>query len=282
MNACIIIDKILNGPQPCDREAVMAEFYRIANALIAADKEQAKPLVAMAARHLGQEGALGLIVHFILDNFVGEQAINKAQLLTDHLEMVATGRDDQTYLNQTIDTLTELVGIIPCSQAIESTLAKYPTSLPMWAARATLREQLDSEGRGLSDLRSVLTHANAPQAEMRFLELAAAERRLSPQDLEQWQSLPKAQRESPEAAYLGGLIALRQGEAEEAVALLTDAPPQHDGRHLFELALAHLESPDEDGVENATAALTRLLADYPRSSLAQNAGSFLRQLSPRP
>ena len=65
----------------------------------------------MAARQLQKEGALGLIVHFILDNFVGDEAINKVQLLTDHLEMVATGRDDQTYLNQTIDALTDSLSI---------------------------------------------------------------------------------------------------------------------------------------------------------------------------
>ena len=77
-------------------------------------------------------------------------------------------------------------------------------------------------------------------------------------------------------------MALRQGKADKAVELFADGAPQHDGRHLFELALAHLESTAEDGVESASAALTQLQKDYPNSLLAQNAGSFLSQLSPRP
>jgi TolA-binding protein len=77
-------------------------------------------------------------------------------------------------------------------------------------------------------------------------------------------------------------MALRQGQADEAVVLFAKAAPQHDGRHLFDLALAHLEGTAVDGVEKATAALQQLVTDYPKSSLSQNAGSFIRQLSPRP
>jgi TolA-binding protein len=281
-DACSILDQVLSGPHPCDRSAVRSEFYRVANQLAAADQKQAQQLVAMARGQLKSEGAFGEIVHFLMSYPSEAEPVDASELLLAHLEMIATARDNADYLNQTLDALTQEVGIIECSRVVENTLDNYPTSLPMWTVRAALNARIESEGQGLDDLRTVLTHAQSPRARMRFLTLAAAERRLSPADTEQWQKLPKDLLKSPEGAYLRALMALRQGKADKAVELFADGAPQYDGRHLFELALAHLESTAEDGVESACAALTQLQKDYPNSLLAQNAGSFLRQLSPRP
>lgn len=281
-NACIILDKILRGPHGFDRDAVLGQFYQLAGRLAEVDKQQTQQLAALASGHVAKHGARGLIVHFLLNNRTKSLEINARKLLLDHLEMIATGQDNEDLLNETVDGLLTRIGIVACNQEVDRLLDKYPTSLPLWAVRAGLRARLDGDAEGLADLRTVLTHADDPQARLRFLGLAAAERRLSPEDLKLWKKLPKALLDSPTGAYVQALMALRQGQADAAVALFAKAAPQHDGRHLFDLALAHLEGTAEDGVALATAALQQLLKDYPKSSLAQNAGSFILQLSPRP
>lgn len=281
-NACVILDKILRGPHPCDRDALLGEFYRLAGLLVEADEKQAQLMAVLASGHIAREGARGLIVHFLLNNRIESLEIDAAKLLRDHLVMIANGQDNEDQLNQTMDALLAQVGIVECNLEVESLLAKYPTSLPLWTVRAALRARLDSDPEGLSDLRTVLTHTEAPQAQLRFLGMAAAERRLSAEDIQMCTKLPKALLDSPTGAYVQALMALRQGQADEAVVLFAKAAPQHDGRHLFDLALAHLEGTAVDGVEKATAALQQLVTDYPKSSLSQNAGSFIRQLSPRP
>ena len=77
------------------------------------------------------------------------------------------------------------------------------------------------------------------------------------------------------------MLALRLGAADAAIDKFLQAAPQADGRHLYELASAYLQSTAPDSVANAIAALNKLRSDYPKSSLARHAGSFVRQLSPR-
>jgi tetratricopeptide (TPR) repeat protein len=128
----------------------------------------------------------------------------------------------------------------------------------------------------------VLTHALDPNAELSFLATAAAQRKLTPDDSKRLSKLPAELLASPQGEYVQGLIALRQGNADEAIERLLKAAPQTDGRHLYELALAYTESSAEESRENAIATLERLSKRYPKSSLARNARSFVRQLTPQP
>jgi tetratricopeptide (TPR) repeat protein len=159
---------------------------------------------------------------------------------------------------------------------------RYPTALPLWAARVALHQRLDDDPAALTELRTVLTHALAPSAELTFLGMAAAQRQLIPADIQRMSLLPAKLLVSPTGEYVQGLIALRQGQPDVAIACLLKAAPQHDGRHLYELALAYTQSAAANSRENAIAALEQLRKDYPKSSLARNARSFIRQLSPQP
>jgi len=282
LTACTILDKVLNGPHPCDRDAVRGAFYQLAEQLIQADRKHGQLLAVLASRYIATDGALGQTVHFLLDNPVKALQLNTTQLLRDHLEMIATGRDDQTRLQATLTALIARTNTASTSEYIDTLLERYPTSVPLWSVRASLTYRQDRDPRGLAELRTVLTHADDPEASLRFVGLVTAARVLQPADLKLWQQLPKALKESPQGAYVQGMIALRQGKPDEAIEFLQKAAPQHDGRHLFDRALAYLESADPDGTTKAKTLLQQLLADYPKSSLAQNAGSFVRQLAERP
>jgi hypothetical protein len=111
--------------------------------------------------------------------------------------------------------------------------------------------------------------------------MAAAQRMLTPEDAKQLDTLTKELLASPKGEYVQALLAARKGAAEEAIDRFLKAAPQSDGRHLYELALTYLQSNQPDTIAKSVAALEALRANYPKSSLAQNAGSFVRQLSPR-
>ena len=282
LDVCLILDQILNGNHPCDRLALLQQFYRCAEQLVAVEQKHQAMLVRLAKHHLATEGALGEIVHFLLANAKTTQQQTKREMIFALLEHIATGKTDAAYLDRTIKALTQSVGIVRANSELDRLVDRYPTALPLWAGRVALRQSLDDDPAALAELRTVLTHALDPNAELSFLAMVAAQRKLTPVDTQRLTKLPAELLASPQGEYVQGLIALRLGNADEAIERLLKAAPQTDGRHLYELALAYTESSAEESRENAIATLERLSKDYPKSSLARNARSFVRQLSPQP
>lgn len=289
LDVCLILEQVLSAPQNVsnqlglsERLAVLQQFYRSANALVAADKSHQTMLVRLATRHLATDGPLGEIVHFLLTNAKTTEPYSKRDMMLALLERIATAKSDTTYLDQTIQALTKSMGLVGATRELDSLIDRYPTALPLWAARVALHQRLDDDPAALIELRTVLTHALAPSAELTFLGMAAAQRQLIPADIQRMSLLPAELLASPTGEYVQGLIALRQGQPDVAIERLLKAAPQHDGRHLYELALAYTQSAAANSRENAIAALEQLRKDYPKSSLARNARSFIRQLSPQP
>lgn len=282
LDVCLILDQILNGNQTCDRPALLQQFYRSAKQLVAVEKKHRAMLVRLAKHHMATDGALGETVHFLLANAKATKRKAKRDMIFALLERIATGKTDATYMDRTIKALTKSAGIVNANRELDRLIDRYPTALPLWAARVALRQRLDNDPVALAELRTVLTHALDPTAELSFLAMAAAQRKLTPADTQRLTKLPAELLASPQGEYVQGLIALRQGNADEAIGRLLKAAPQTDGRHLYELALAYTESSAEKSRQNAIATLERLNKGYPKSSLARNARSFVRQLSPRP
>ena len=276
--ACQILDQVLQGPYAEQRGAILDRWYRLAEAAIADQPQHLPELVTLALAHLPREGALGPIVHFLITHVPDFDA---EQPLLEHLTAVATGQDDATFLVRTVAALRDRIGIEATAAKVDELLRRYPTAMPLWGERAKLQIRLTNDLAALDELRTVVGHAPDPSATVAFVGLSTLERSISPRDIEQLEAVPDALLQGPEGTFVRGLVALRQGRASRAVELLAQAPPQFDGSHLFMRAMACLQLPDDDGTARARALFEELLRDYPSSSFARNAGSFVLQLAPR-
>ncbi|HEB51739.1 MAG TPA: hypothetical protein ENI87_00650 [bacterium] len=277
--ACQVLDEILRGPHAGDRRTLLERWYALAPAAVAAAPDSLSTLVRTALAHLQSDGALGCIVHFLRTHPVANVPFELAPALIDHLELIARGRDDTSRLDQTLTALLQATGAERTLAALDGLLQRYPSAIPLWGARTRIR-QLDAPAEALAELRTVLAHASAPSAELAFLALAAGRRALDPSDYDRLDRLPPELLQSPKGRFVQAVMALRRGDAEQAIEHFAEAAPQPDGSHLFLCALAWLEAPADEGPERATLLLQELLRDYPGSSRAQNAKSFVRQLSP--
>lgn len=279
--ACYVLDQILAGPFARDRDRLLAAFYELAPKAIEADKASLAPLQLMAAGHLRREGALGAVVHFLLEHKSQELPIDETAVLLGHLEMIAQGRDDGRLLRRSVDRLILRLGLAETALRVDGVLEKFPTSIAMWALRTRLRIRLQDDDDVLDGMRTVLSHAQDARAELSFFALAAGERSLTSDDQARLAQLPEELRDSPTGHYVQALFALRSGDAAAALPHFAEAEAQHDGRHLFLWALAELEAGEGPTATRAVELLQQLLDNYPSSSLARYAGSFVRQLSPR-
>ena len=151
----------------------------------------------------------------------------------------------------------------------------------MWSLRTELVTRLRGGKEALEGMRYVLDHARAPRAELAFFALAAAQRDVTAADTARLSDLTDDLRQSPTGRYVQALFALRAGDPAAAAEHFPAAAPQPDGRHLYLWAMAELMRGDGAPDGRAKELLEQLLRDYPSSSLARNAGSFVRQLSPR-
>ena len=280
LDVCLIIEEILTGNQPCDRRALLEQFYRSAEQLLNESKKHRAMLVSKAKSHLATEGALGNVVHFILTHGTAVKRLAKRDMLFALLENIATGKASSTYMDRTIKALTDCIGIVNANRELDRLIDRYPTALPLWATRVSLRQSLNNDPGALDELRTVLTHALDPDAELAFLAMAAEHRKLTPADALRLTVLPPELLASPQGQYAQGLIASRQGRPDDAIERLLNAAPQQDGRHLYELAMAYTVSAADESRENAMLTLKKLIKSYPKSSLARHARSFARQLSP--
>lgn len=280
-DACYVLSEILRGPYPGDRTRLLDEFYALAPRAVAASPDAAKALVAMALGHLASDGARGDVVHFLLRHRQGDLPVDPGEILLAHLERVARGAEDTGRLRLTTDALTARLGVVETIQRVGALVDRFPTSTPMWALHTELTTRLYGGDEALTGMRNVLRHAHDPEAELSFFGLAAAERQITADDVLRMAALPEELRESPNGHYVQALFALRRGDAEAASEHFAAAARQDDGRHLFLWAMAELMRAEGTQTGRAVELLEQLCRDYPNSSLAQNAGSFVRQLSPR-
>ncbi|MBL9078725.1 MAG: hypothetical protein JNL08_14540 [Planctomycetes bacterium] len=257
-----------------------------ADAVVAARGAAAADVYGRVREHVARHGAFGSLVDFLLRHGptfpdLQPDATAARALLLAQIERTATGRDDARWLARSVDHLLATAGPAPTRDDLEAALRRHPTSLPLWLQRAAVLAQLQRAEAGLDDLRRVLAHADAPAAMLQFLILVGAAGELRAGDQRCFESLPPALLASPDGALAQGLVRLRLGEPDVALPFLLRTEPRADGLHLYALALAHLQSKAADGGTRARELFLQLAADYPSSSLARNAGSFARQLSPR-
>jgi hypothetical protein len=156
-----------------------------------------------------------------------------------------------------------------------------PTSL-LWAARCRLMVTAGDRERALAELQNVLRHASLPEAELDALTLAATTRTLVPEDFDRLAALPAELLATPAGEFARALLALRRGDPTTALEHFAGAEARADGAQLYFAALASLQSDAENASERAHELLEQLVRDYPSSSAARHAGSFARQLAPRP
>ena len=280
-DACFVLSQILRGPYAGDRERLLRAFYELAPRAAAATPDAASTLRAMALGHLQSDGARGDVVHFLLRHQQGGLPVNPTEIMLGHLERVARGEEDTAQLRATTDRLIGRLGVVETIARVAELVDRFPTSTPMWALHTELTTRLYGGDAALEGMRNVLRHAHDPTAELSFFGLAAAEREVTAKDVARMRALPEDLRSSPEGRYVQALFALRSGDAESACGHFEAAARQDDGRHLFLWAMAELMRGEGPDTERAVELLEQLLRDYPNSSLARNAGSFVRQLSPR-
>lgn len=284
--ACRVIDEILRGPHAEDPDVLLRRFYALALPLQRETPLLARELRPIVARHLVEQGARADVVQFLLQDPDDERPDFAVDLLRAHLAYVAEGgeADDRfaSFVDRLADEVGSELGTETAAAEVDALLAQHPTRVPLWTAHAQLRARRGEQREAADELRSVLHRARAPQVELEFLALAARSRNLTPADFERFDALPEALRRSPQGHYVAGLLALRRGKPEAASAALADAATQRDGAHLYYSGMASLQHGEgDDGKQAAVERFTALQQGYASSSLAQNAGSFCRQLEPR-
>jgi|GEM_PF-3877137 len=281
MQACFVIDQIMRGPHARAPEPLIEAFYERAAAAIANAPNNCKALYAMANGQLERHGPAGAIVHFLIKHKRENERLDEVELLSGHLARIATGRDSRALLDESVERLVATRGLTETVERVDELIDAYPSAIAMWSLRSRLLTKTESDASVLEGMRHVLSHAADPDAELSFFGLAAAAHAVTDADIARLKELPAEIRATPRGRYVEALFALRRGDAGAAAELFADAEPQSDGRHLFLWALAQLMCGEGAPTERATELLMQLERDYPNSSLTRNAGSFIRQLSPR-
>ena len=286
LDAWWMLDHLRTKLQGSERDDCVERMGALARQISALQPQYAALLYQAALRLLTDEGPHGRLVHFVLDS--GEAApaarldtAHTVQLLTAHLQLAAAGRDQGQSLGRTVERLAAAQGAEAAVGTLDAALRAHPAALPVWLQRTLLLLRLQRASEGLDDLRHVLAHGTASAEQLQLIGLCARALTLAPADVESLATLPPALLESPAGRLARGLVALRLGKPDDAVALLTEAEPTADGLHLVALASALLQSRDPEALGRASQILTDLARDYPSSSLARYAGSFARQLAAR-
>lgn len=266
------------------RQLAVARLVALCEAL--AQSPEDRPLVmATASSRLAADVDAGCVsgrlLRFVAANDVPALVRDGVAWLRAHVEAVAAGRDAAEELPATVTALAAATSPAEALATIDAALARRPTALALWRARTELAVAVGEAKPAVRDLDAVLAHCDAPELRLLQLTLAAENRLAGAAELMTFAALPAELRDGPLGKYTLGVLALRQGQPDDALPLLADAPPRPDGMHLFAGALAALQSRAADGAERAHAAFVQLQRDYPSSSLARNAGRFANQLALR-
>ncbi len=290
LDAWWVLDRIRPRiADPDERAQLVQRMIGIATPLLLAEDPEGKrqrDAVYRAIRDLVKEdGAFGPAIHLLFafgprHPRLAPTADAARAMLRGHLTLVASGRDTPELLTATTGRLVQDYGFPATIEEFEAALARHPLALPIWQARAELLAATRRGAGGVADLRAALRHSADPDLQLDQITMAAEQFALSEGDIATFATLPEALRASERGRYAAGLIALRTGRPDDAVALLegTEFAPE---RRLLPLAAALLQSSVEDKIERARASLRRLADDYASSSAARYAGSFARQLEPR-
>jgi hypothetical protein len=273
--------RTLAGPHATPRGPLLDLLADRMAAAVAADAALRANSVATARALLALDGARWPLVHFLLQHDPAPKQDPAKELLRAWLRTAAAGRDDPQHEQAAIAALVRVFGLEDAVLEVDAALADVPTALPLWTARATLLQSTAAGADAVRDLRNVLRHADSPVHALAQVTLAAKVHAFTDGDAQRLDALPEALRSTPAGAYARGLASLRLGRPDDAVQHLGGDHQDPDGMHLYAAALAHLQANGKDGVTAARALFERLLRDYASSSLARNAGSFVRQLSPR-
>jgi len=196
------------------------------------------------------------------------------------LDATACGKDGRDVLPAAVGYARRRLGDAATLALLDAAIQAHPAAIDFWLQRAAVMADMRDGHRGVDDARRALAYADDPAATVEFSVLAGELRALQPADLERLEAVPPALRDTPRARYARGLAALRSGHPDRAEDLLVESPPQPTGFHLYARALANLMRTTPEARTRALQLLQQLGTDYANSSLARNAGSFARQLSP--
>lgn len=281
-DAFVLLQKERTMPFAEDADDLLQRAWRMAGRAVTQDPASAAELVAFADRQLGELGPRGEIVHFLLQHDPARRSLAKrTELLRANLQRIAGGDEDPRWLRHTTEQLAACLGREATEVELVAALRQHPTNLALWVERTRLTVGSEAAAAATRDLRMVLRHGTAPTLQLELILLAADGRTLESNDRTTLAALPEALRSSPDGTHAEAMVKLRTGDAAGALAALDRSGPRPDGMHLFARALAELQTGGDGATARAIDALQRLLRDYPSSSAARNAGSFVRQLSPR-
>ncbi|MBL8737189.1 MAG: hypothetical protein JNL12_12225 [Planctomycetes bacterium] len=277
-----LLQKERTMPFAVDPDDLLQRAWRVAGKAIAADPTCAASFTALAESQLRELGPRGELVHFLLEHDPARTAAPvRADLLRQSLQRIARGDEPPVWLRRTVQALVAGIGRDATELELTTALHRYPTNLPLWVERARLAVDSGTPTAAVLDLRKALQHGSALTLQLEQILLAAEGRTLAATDRATFAALPEAMRTSPDGVHAEAMVKLRSGDAAGALTALDRSCPRPDGMHLFARALAELQNGGDDATARAVDALQQLLRDYPSSSVARNAGSFVRQLSPR-
>ncbi len=245
--------------------------------------------IADAKRFLQTDGALGAIVHFLIDQDIAQNGpldesadvARKAKarrLLDAHLARVRAGREQSEWsVLRTVQRIHDLEGRTQAITLAEELLREDPSRVELWLARSQWLVDENHVDDAVQSVHWMRDYIPSDPAMIGCVELAARAGRSQADDEELLRAnLDAKTLETPSALHVLGLLAFRRADYARARDLLERGEPRADGAQLYFAGLAALILGDAD---TARADLEKLARDYPKSSLSFNAGHFARQLS---
>lgn len=286
VDAFWVYDKVRPTLRGGARVACVSSMAELADELLRAKAPEGESLYATLAQRVLEEGPDGALVRVLLDHGARFPALRPdpaaAQaLLIAQLQAAAAGHDAPGQVRAAAERLAAVAGLDVAAEAVAKALAAHPTSLETWTVRTTLEARRQRGAEAVAALRTVLAHGSDPADRLTLVTLAATHLALQRADVVMLDRLPAPLLQTPEGQLARGLVALRRGKPGEARGALAAAAPRPDGLHLYAQSLAALQAGGPEALRTAAAGFRKLAADYPSSSLARYAGSFVRQFSPR-
>ncbi len=171
------------------------------------------------------------------------------------------------------------MGPVEALSLVNEALTLHPAASRLWTARVVLRSELGEDDLLLDDARALLACFSDPDFALELITIAAELRKTATPDKALFEALPESMRNGARGRLAEGLLALRVCEVERAETALA-ACDTKSPTLLYARALANLMRREPGGRAAAKSLFEELVASYPSSSLARNAGSFARQLGP--
>lgn len=279
-----VLDRLRPTLSGAERRQCVEHMLAIARDGESFSAQEKGTIYAAVAALAASEGPYGCIVHFLIEHgaefpHLQPPAARRLQLLRGHLPLVASGRDSDALTRATVDLIVTESDPGLALEVVEGALAEHPTALALWLERTRLLGMLRRSDEGVEDLRRVLAHAAAPQHRLTLVTRAAAQFALLPEDVTWLEQCGNALCDSPDGFLARGLVALRTGRPDDAVALLDRAAPVGGALRQLALAQALLQSKLDDSMPRAIALFGQLATEHAGSTEARYAASFARILT---